>query len=430
MTNRREFIKKSALSTAGIAIGSIGFGTAHSYQSKAGIKGAKQWKVAIVKDKLKSPMGGLHGLHVAFRGLPNIEVVGLVDGSTNQLAKKMAEVNAKRHYASCEALLEHETPDIVILSSRLPGDHLEQIRLFAEKGCHIYCEKPLTAFLHEADEIVQIAEKNRIKIAMAHPCRNGLGFVTMKRLVEFGKIGMPLTVQGWGKSDHRGGGEDMMTLGTHIFDLMIYFFGLPECVSADVRVNGFPFTGPELTKTVEPVGPAAGDELFATFRFSGGVRGIFESRRNLYKGDNRMGICVIGSKGMLSLRFSDSDREPQPLRFSNAPCSPADDSFCETIPLVEDRIIPGAEPLDFSLCGKTPDIPPGQIFVEAGRYAFWDLMQAIQENRQPMTNIYEARTALEMIYGVYASHLAKSPIEFPIKDRRHPLEVFIKKEQE
>ncbi len=415
---RRGFIKTTGAFAGTTLIGNF------SQSRHAFTVNTKHWKIAIVKDRSK-PMLGLHGMHVAFRGIPNVEVVGLVDGSTSNIEAKLAHTEATRHYLSCEALLEKEKPDIVVLTSRLPSDHLDQIRLFAENGCHIYCEKPLTALLHEADEIIQIAERNSIKIAMAHPCRNGLGFVTMKRLMESGKIGIPLTVHGWGKSDHRGGGEDMMTLGTHIFDLMVYLFGQPESVSADVRVNGKPFTGPELTKTVEPIGPAAGDELFATFRFQDGVRGIFESRKNLYKGDNRMGICVIGSKGMLSHRFSDSDRAPQPLRFSNAPAAPAHESISETIALHEDRVIPNAQPLDYSLLG-TEDIPPGPIFIEAGRYGVWDLMQSIQEDRQPIANIYDARVALEMIYGVYASHLAKTPIYFPLTDRRHPLAKFVR----
>ena len=126
---------------------------------------------------------------------------------------------------------------------------------------------------------------------------------------------------------------------------------------------------------------------------------------------------------MLSLRFSDAHREEQPLRFSNAPCAPANESVNEIIALQEDRVIPGAQPLDYSLLG-TDDVPYGPIFIEAGRFAVWDLMQAIQENRQPITNIYDARTALEMIYGVYASHLSKSPTYFPLKDREHPLAKF------
>jgi len=409
---RRRFLKASGVLTGGALVGTVSRGQ-QTYAN-----GAKQWKVAIVMDTSQPGLGG-HGLHLACRGLPHVAVVAHVDSNTNDVEKKLTQTLAQRFYSSIEAMLEKEMPDIVVLTSRLPGGRLEHIRQVATKGCHIYCEKPLTAYLHEADEIVHIAEKHKINIAMAHPCRNGLGFVTMKRLVHSGKIGTPLTVQGWGKSDHRGGGEDMMVLGTHIFDLMIDFFGVPECVSADVRVDGKPFVGPELTKTVEPIGPAAGDELFATFRFADGVRGIFESRRNLYKNDNRMGISVIGSKGMLSLRFSDAHREPQPLRFSNAPCAPANEFVNETIVLTEERVIPGAKPIDYSLYGGGP------IFQEAGRYAFWDLMQSIQEGRQPMTNIYDARAALEMIYGVYASHLAKSRIDFPLTDRRHPLEKLV-----
>jgi len=405
MPNRRHFLQ-----TSGVFAGAALAGTLPVFANDT-----KQWKVAVVMDTSKPGTRG-HGLHLAYRGLPNVETVAHVDGNTQDVEKKLGMTQAKRFYSSIEAMLEKETPDIVVLDSRLPHDHLEQIRQVTAKGCHVYCEKPLTAFLHEADEFVRISEEKKIKIAMAHPCRNGLGFVTMKRLVESGKIGMPLTIQGWGKSDHRGGGEDLMVLGTHILDLMIFFFGQPQRVMADIRNEGRPALATELTETQEPIGPAIGDEIFATFRFPNAVHGTFESRRNLYKGDHRMGICVTGSKGMLSYRFSDGQKEPQPLRFSNAPCAPADECVNEVIELKEERVIPGAEPIDDSLYAG------GTIFQEAGRFAFWDLMQAIQEDRQPITNIDDARMVVEMIYGIYVSHLAKSPIDFPLADRRHPLE--------
>jgi len=408
ISNRRRFLQTSGV-IAGAALAGTLSGNRHVFANDA-----KQWKVAVVMDTSKPGTRG-HGLHLAYRGLPHVEVVAHVDGNTNDVEKKLAMTQAKRLYPSIEAMLEKETPDIVVLDSRLPNDHLEQIRLVTAKGCHVYCEKPLTAFLHEADEFVKITEEKKIKIAMAHPCRNGLGFVTMKRLVESGKIGTPLTVHGWGKSDHRGGGEDLMVLGTHILDLMIFFFGQPQNVMADIRNEGRPALASELTKTAEPIGPAIGDEIFAVFRFPNAVRGTFDSRRGIYKGDHRMGICVTGSKGMLSYRFSDGQKTPQPLCFSNAPCAPADEDFSEAVELKEDRVIPGAEPIDYSLYGG------GTIFQEAGRFAFWDLMQAIQEDRQPISNAYDALAALEMIYGIYASHLAKSPIDFPLTDRRHPL---------
>ncbi|MDR1964938.1 MAG: Gfo/Idh/MocA family oxidoreductase [Planctomycetaceae bacterium] len=410
--SRRHFLKTSGLFVAGTTLA--------GHLAGAADLASKQWKVAIVKDTSK-PMLGLHGLHAAFLGIPNVEIVAYIDSNSKDIEQKMSVIQAKRHYTSCEAMLEHESPDIVVLTSRQPGDHLGQIRLLAEKGCHIYCEKPLTAFLHEADEIVTIVEKKRIKICMAHHCRYNLGFITMKRLIESGKIGTPLTIQGWGKNDHRGGGEDLMTLGTHILDVQTFIFGTPESVISDIRFHGHPVTKSELTQTVEPIGPAAGDEIFAAFRFSGGVRGTFESRRNHNKDGHRMGICVIGSKGMLSFRFVDGSRDPEPLRFNNSPFAPPNNSATENIPLIKDRVIPDGEPLDSlykKLQGK-PDIVPS--FIETNRFAVWDLMQAIVEDRQPVSNVYNARQTLEMIYGIYAAHLAKTTVNFPLTNRQHPL---------
>ncbi len=412
-SSRRDFVKSQAMVAGSLLVGGLSRGADST-------PGRRSWKIAIHMDT-SVPTLGLHGLHAAFWGLPDVEIVAIYDANSENIEQRLAGSRAKRHYTSYVEMLEKERPDIVVLTTRLPNLHLGQIREAAKRGCHIYCEKPLCAFLEEADEIVQLAETHRIQIAMAHPCRHGLGFVTMKRLIAEGRIGKPLTVQGWGKSDHRGGGEDMMTLGTHIFDLMIHLFGAPETVTGDVRVEGSPFAGPPLNKTTEDIGPAAGDEIFATFRFAGGVRGIFESRKGLYDSKtNRMGVSVIGSQGMLSCRFSDMDAEPQPLRFQNSPCAPADASVSEEIALVEERVIPDAEDLVYNV----PGMPRGPIFAEAGRFAAWDLMAAIEEGRPPVANIQDARTALEMIHGVYASHLANRTLTLPLEDRRHPLREF------
>jgi hypothetical protein len=62
------------------------------------------------------------------------------------------------------------------------------------------------------------------------------------------------------------------------------------------------------------------------------------------------------------------------------------------------------------------------MFLKSNRYAVWDLMRSIEEDRQPVSNMYNARLALEMIYAVYTSQLTGSVIRFPLADRKHPLE--------
>jgi len=380
----------------------------------------KKWKIGIVKDT-SVPMFGLHGLHTAFQGLPNVEVVAHVDSNPENIEEKMSFTKAKSHYLTIDEMLKHETPDIVVLCSRHPYDHLEQIRTVAEKGCHIYCEKPLSASLREADEIVAIAEKNNIKICLGHPCRYGLAFLTIKKMIESGEIGIPITIYSRGKNDYRGGGEDMMVLGTHILDLQAFLFGAPETVYAEVTTNGQPIVKTSRNKTFEPIGPAAGDRIFASFRFPNNVRGIFESQKDIYKsGDihTHMGITVVGTKGTLTMRFDDVfDRQ---LRISRKPCPAEYESDFEIVPLNESRIIPGVEPRDYSSLDH--DIPKVPIFLESTRYAAWDLMNSIEADRQPVSNVYTARTTLEMIYGIYNSSLTQGVIKFPLQNRFHPLE--------
>ncbi len=379
---------------------------------------AKTWRVGIVKDTSKPSLGG-HALRTAFRGLPDVDVVGHVDSNTEDLEQKMSYTRARNHYLTLADMLEHEPLDIVVLTSRHPYDHLEQIRIAAEAGCHIYCEKPLSVTLREADEIVEIAERKQIRICAAHPSRYNLPFLTMKRMVEAGEIGQPVTIHGRGKNDHRGGGEDLIVLGTHILDLQTFFFGAPEYVYADVTADGRPIARTDRAETVEPIGPAAGDSVFALFRFPGDVRGVFESKRGLAKqgsGVVHMGITVIGTEGALSMRFNDIGAPESPLRISRRPGPPEDETCYEEVPLTEDRVIPDAAPLDYSLYN-----PKVTFFMETTRFAVWDLMRAIEEDRQPISNVYNARLAVEMIQGIYAAHLSGGMARFPLEDRTHPL---------
>lgn len=382
----------------------------------------RTWKIGIVKDSTK-PMLGLHGLQLAFRGLPGVEVAALVDANPDGIGDRLAAVGARRHYPGIEAMLDRERPDIVVLCSRHPDDHFPQIRAAAERGVHIYCEKPMTADLGEADRIVALAERHRIRICAAHPARYAAAFRTMKALIDAGEIGRPLTAYGKGKCDHRGGGEDLMVLGTHILDLQAFLFGPPRHVWAEMAVGGRPVARGDRIPTREPLGPTAGDDVFATFAFPSGVHGVFESHRGWFSPDGGriiMGLTVVGDRGSLSLRFNDLERLPCDLRICRQAAPPEDGAAYVPVAVPPDGIVAGAEPLDYALCGR-PDIPLAPFFMEANRNAAIDLMAAIAEDRQPLSSAATARTTLEMIHGIYAAHLAGRRLALPLADRTHPL---------
>ena len=50
-----------------------------------------------------------------------------------------------------------------------------------------------------------------------------------------------------------------------------------------------------------------------------------------------------------------------------------------------------------------------------------DLIAAIEEDRQPLSNLEDARTNLEMIVAVFKAHRVRGSVAFPLKNRKDPL---------
>ncbi len=371
-----------------------------------------KWKIGIVYDTTNKSKGH-HGTHFAFTGLPDVELI-LVDSNICDMKLKMEEIGANKHYNSYTKMINNEKPDIVCVCSRLPGEHFEVLKVAVENRCHVLCEKPLSASLQEADRIARLSEKYNVKVAVAHLARYSLVFRTMKQMIENGDIGTPLLFYGRGKEDERGGGEDMMVLGTHILDIGNFLFGKPKCVSADVKISNRFINKYDRCITTEAIGICAGDSICANLKFANNISGVFESHQGKYTGTVRMGATVIGTEGILSVRY-DMERK---LKICRSPFHAETKAFFDDVELLESRLIPeGSLPLDYELYGS-----PAQYFADNNRFAALDLMQAIIEDRQPESNVYDAINVLEIIYGIYASSLESKTISLPLKDRVHPLE--------
>lgn len=373
-------------------------------------------KVCISFDTGGGRRGG-HFTQFSFTGLPGVEIAALAD--SNPLAEKTFRLTgAKRLYSSFEAMMEQEKPDIVILCSRLPKDHFEQISYALNHRCHVLCEKPLAETLVQADELTALSKKTGYLVQMAHLARFAPIFHEMKRLIEAGEIGKILTCHMRGKEDTRGGGEDMIVLGTHVMDAAYWMFGRPEQVFADIRYQGRLLTAKDVLTTTEPVGPCGGDEIYALYRFANGVNGVFESRHVVDSGDVRLGLTVCGTKGILAIRYT-GNRELRICR--DFPVPEEDHADFQIVPLPEEPPVPGAEPYDYETWRINPQIYFHRYFVENNRRAAWNLLQAIDGKASLVAGIDSAVGSLEMITGAYQSALCRAVVEYPLKDRRHPL---------
>jgi virulence factor len=94
------------------------------------------------------------------RRLPGVEVVGLVDAVPAALRRAMAETGLGPGFASVEALLETARPDgALVLTPK--QTHYAVVRTLLAAEVDVFCEKPLTTRLPEAEALVALAAERR-----------------------------------------------------------------------------------------------------------------------------------------------------------------------------------------------------------------------------------------------------------------------------
>jgi virulence factor len=92
----------------------------------------------------------------ALRSLPGVEVVGLVDTEPAALARGLAESGFGPGFPSLEALLDRVRPDAALVLTPKQFHHAA-VRTLLQAGVDVFCEKPLTMRLPEAEEVVRLA---------------------------------------------------------------------------------------------------------------------------------------------------------------------------------------------------------------------------------------------------------------------------------
>ncbi len=393
---RRDFI-------AGSVIGLTTFsGIVRSIASS----GTSRYRVAVIGNTGRGDYG--HGLDIVWDDIEQAQVVAVADLNPQGLAAAVKRLNAPRGYADYRQMLEKEKPQIVSVAPRWLDGHRDMVLACAEHGCHVFLEKPMCQDLIQADAMVVAFEKRNLKLAIAHQTRYSPALAFAKKAISEGLLGDILELRGRGKEDSRGGGEDLMVLGTHSMDLMRFFAGDPEWCFAQVRSEGRPVTPKDVRDGAEGIGSLAGDEIVASYRFSGLTMGYFSSHRARHGATERYGLEIFGSKGVLTTTLG---AVPE-VWFSEEPSWQSGRSKAPWRRISSEGI-DKSEPL------SDPQHRYGN------RRIARDLIRAIETDSQPHSSIYDGRAALEMILAVYESHRLDAPVRLPLRNRKHPLSVLL-----
>lgn len=366
----------------------------------------KTYRVGIIGETGQGNYG--HSVDLAFTKIPEVEIVAVADKNPQGLQAAAQRLNAKSSYASYQEMLNKEKLDIVAICPRWIDEHHEMLLAAAEAGCHIYMEKPFCQTLEQCDEVVNSLEMRHLKLGIAHISQYSPVLDMVLKVIEVGEIGDILEIRGRGKEDHRGGGEDLWVLGSHVFGLMRSLAGgHPKNCTATVQQQGRSIVKEDIGLGNEGIGLLAGDHIQARYDFDNSITGYFASRRSMGGRPSRFGLQVFGSKGVIDMTSG-----------YLAPAHILRDSSWS----------PGRTDKDWEVItsngiGKEETRKDGSY--EGGHIAaINDLIDSIEVQRDTRCTAEDCRGIIEMIAAVFESQRVGKKVDLPLKSRVNPLSLY------
>ncbi len=143
-----------------------------------------------------------------------------VDPAAEAAADFARRFGVPRTYPDHRAMLDAERPDVVSVCT-WPPDHPAPVVDAAAAGARgILCEKPLAVTLPEADRMLAAAERAGAVFMVGHQRRLEARYRLARDLIASGALGEVVDVHGTC-------GGDLLTDGTHLFDLARFLLGDP-----------------------------------------------------------------------------------------------------------------------------------------------------------------------------------------------------------
>lgn len=227
---------------------------------------------------------------------PEVQVVAAAD-LDGEAAEAAARSSGARAYTDHREMLAAGGIDVV--SVAVPHAALAPLAADCLRaGCHVLVEKPLARHVHEAAELLELAQARGLRIAVAYQYRTYATPTLLKALIDSGEIGQVQQIvwawnefrphayyarAGWRASWEGAGGGLLMNQISHDVDLLRWLVGDVESVSAHLanQIHATPLE----------------DALAASLRFKNGALGAISASINSPAAHNQRQI--IGTHGMI-----------------------------------------------------------------------------------------------------------------------------------
>lgn len=172
---------------------------------------------------------------------PAVEVTAVADTSKMMLDMLEKYIRGLKVFEDYKDLLNSGQVDAIVVCT--PSSlHHPVCKMACEKGIHVFCEKPFTTDPGLAKELADIFEAKGLVNQVGYVYRFDSVFKEVKKLLNSQVLGKVCHVnvqflsstiskvqkeKGW-RSKRENGGGATYEMGSHVIDLMEFFFGAPE----------------------------------------------------------------------------------------------------------------------------------------------------------------------------------------------------------
>ena len=333
--------------------------------------------------------------HIVAAQNNNLDIVAICDIEEKNMHDKVLKFKLTDDvhcYTDYLEMLEKEKPDLVAIATE-SGKHAEIAIDCLKKGhANIIIEKPIALSLKDADEIIKTAREENLKVCACHQNRFNKSIQKIREAVEMERFGKLLhgtahirwarDYEYYSRAKWRGtwaqDGGALMNQCIHNIDLLRWMMGDEiDCVVG-------------MTDRLKHDYIEAEDLGIALIKFKNGSYGIVEGTTNIYPKNLEETLYIFGEKGTVKAggasvnvieewRFSDMLDDPEEVKAR----------FHENPPNVYGF-------------GHTP--------------LYADVIDAIQNDRNPYVDGEAGKRALELVLAIYKSAATGEMVKFPLEN--------------
>lgn len=332
--------------------------------------------------------------HIVAAQNNGLDIVGICDINNLNMEDKVLKFSLPKSvhlYNDYNEMISIEKPELVAIATE-SGEHAKIALDCLKKECNLIVEKPIALSLEDADKIIELADRKNLKVCACHQNRFNKSIQKIRDAVDknrFGRLYYGTAHIRWARdyeyynrAKWRGTWEQdggaLMNQCIHDIDLLRWMMG-------DDVVEVMAMTDRLKHDYIE-----AEDLGIAIVRFANGSYGIIEGTTDVYPKNLEETLYLFGEKGTVKAggeavntieewKFSDYLDEPETVKRENS------------------------------------EQPPN-VYGFGHTKLYKDVIEAINNDRQPYVDARAGRRALELVLAIYKSAAMGQSVRLPINE--------------